>query len=98
MAKWLTLWEIDTSRTPTDPKERVALWSKQIEATQKMLAEGQILDWGIFAGGSAGYSISEGNEVDALKRAMLFSPNIKFEVKPVLTADAVAKLLQSMKG
>jgi hypothetical protein len=98
MAKWLTLWEVDTSRTPTDPKERAALWGKQVEATKKMLAEGQILDWGLFAGGGGGYSIAEGTEADALKRILQFSPYIKFKVQPVLPIDAVAEVLQSLMG
>jgi len=98
MAKFLTLWEMDSSKVPTDPKERATLLNRQIEMTKKMLAEGQILDWGLFAGGGAGYSIAEGTEADALKRVMQFMPYVKFQVQPVLSIDAVAEVMKSLMG
>ena len=70
MSKTLSLWEIESSKWPTDPNEMAALIGKQIEMTKKMLAEGQLTDWGIFAGGGAGYAIGEGTEADTFKRTM----------------------------
>ncbi len=98
MAKTLNLWEMDTSRMPTDPNERAALLGKLIEMTKKMMAEGQILDWGILAGGGGGYAIAEGTEADALKRVMQFTPYIKFQVQPVLSIDEVAEVMKSLMG
>jgi len=98
MSKFLNLWEVDSSKMPTDPKERAALFGKQIEMTKKMLAEGQITDWGLFAGGGAGYAIGGGTEADTLKRTMQFTPYIKFQVHPVLSIDEVAEVMKSMMG
>ena len=98
MPKFLNLWEVDSSKMPTDPNERAALMGKQIEMTKKMLNEGQINDWGIFAGGGAGYTISEGSEADILKRVMQFMPYCKFQVHPVLSIDEVAEVMKSMRG
>ena len=98
MSKFLNLWEVDSSKMPTDPNERAALWGKQLEMTKKMLDEGQITDWGIFAGGGAGYAIAEGTEADTLKRTMQFAPYTKFQVHPVLSIGEVAEVMKSMMG
>jgi hypothetical protein len=98
MSKFLTLWESDSSKMPTDPNERAALFGKLMEMTKKMLAEGEVTDWGMFAGGGAGYSIGEGTEADTLKRTMQFAPYIKFQVHPVLSIDKVAEVMKSIMG
>jgi len=98
MPKFLNLWEVDNSKMPTDPNERAALLGKQIEMTKKMLDEGQITDWGIFAGGGAGYAIGEGTEADMLKRTMSFMPLIKSHIHPVVSIDEVAEVMKSMMG
>ena len=98
MSKFLNLWEVDRSKMPTDPNERAALMGKQIEMTKKMLNEGQITDWGIFAEGGAGYAIAEGSDVDTFKRTMQFAPYIKFQVHAVLSIDEVAEAVKSMMG
>lgn len=98
MPKFINLWEADSSKMPTDPSERAALLGKQIEMTKKMLNEGQLNDWGIFAGGGAGYGIGEGTGADILKRTMQFAPYIKSKVHLVLSIDEVAEIMKSMKG
>ena len=98
MAKYLNLWEIDNSRLPTDPKERATRQMQQLEAIKKMLAEGQILDWGLFAGGGAGYAISEGAESDMLRRTLPFGPSVKFHLHPILSVDQVIDVMKSMQG
>ena len=98
MPKFLNLWEVDNSKMPTDPNERASLIGKQIEMTKKMLDEGQISDWGIFAGGGAGYAIGEGTEADIFKRTMQFGPYIKFQVYPVLSIDEMSEVMKSLMG
>ena len=98
MSKFLTLWEIDNSRWPADSKERAALIGKQLEMTKKMLDEGKITDWGIFAEGGAGYSIGVGTEADTLKRTMQFAPYIRFKVQPVLSIAEAAEVMKSLMG
>jgi len=96
MSKHLILWESDMSRIPVDPNEQAALHGKHLEITKKMLDEGQMTDWGIFAGGGAGYAISEGTASDSLRNIMPFSPYIKFKVLSVLSLDEVAEVMKSM--
>ena len=98
MSKFLTLWESDSSKIPTDPNERAALFGKLMEMTKKMLDEGEVTDWGMFAGGGAGYTIGEGTQADVLKRTMQFAPYVRFKVHPVLSIDEVAKVMKSMMG
>jgi hypothetical protein len=98
MSKFLNLWEVDSSKMPTDPNERAALVGKLIEMTKKMLDEGQVTDWGIFAGGGAGYAIAGGTEADAYKRTLPFAPYIKFQVHPVLSIDEMAEAIKSIRG
>jgi len=96
MAKYLTLWEMDTSKTPVDPKEQATLYGKQLEMVKKQLAEGLINDWGIFAGGGGGYAIGEGDATDVFKGVLPFSPYAKFKTQPVLSVDEVAEVMKSM--
>ena len=98
MSKFLYLWEMDNSKISTDPNERAALIGKQIEMTKKSLGEGQITDWGLFAGGDAGYAIGEGTAMDSFKGTMQFTPYVKFQVHPVLSIDEVAEVMKSMMG
>ena len=96
MAKYLILWESDMSRIPTDPNQRGELIGKQMEMTKKALEEGQITDWGIFAGAGAGYAIGEGETADMFSGAMQFSPYVKFKAMTVLSIDEVAEVMKSM--
>ena len=96
MSKFLTLWESDSSKMPTDPNERAALFGKLMAMTKKMLDEGEVTDWGMFAGGDAGYTIAEGTEADVLKRTMQFGPYVRFKVHPVLPIDEVAEVMKDM--
>ena len=98
MSKFLFLWESVPGYTPADPNERAALLGKLMEMTKKALDEGQITDWGLFAGGGAGYGIGAGTESDALRGAMQFAPYIKFTVHPVLSLKEVGEVMKSMAG
>ena len=98
MSKFLNLWEVDSSKMPMDLNERAAVMGKLLEMTKKMLDEGQVNDWGIFAGGGAGYAVAGGTEAETLKRTMQFAPYIKFQVHPVLSVNEVAEVMKSMTG
>ena len=98
MPRILNLWEMDMSRMPADPSERMALLGKQLETTKKMLDEGRISDWGLFAGGGAGYGIGPADAAEVLKNIMVFVPYVKFHSHPVLSIDEVAEVMRSMKA
>jgi hypothetical protein len=48
MAKYMVLWEIDTSRTPEDAKAKKAQHLGLQELVKKHLKEGVVKDWGHF--------------------------------------------------
>lgn len=96
MAKSLILWEMNTNVIPTDPAEQAAVLGRLAQITKKALDEGRVKDWGIFAGGSAGYSLSDEPPSEILTRSFMFSPYVKLEVHPVLSLSEVMKVMQSM--
>ena len=98
MPKVLNLWEMDNSRMPTDPTERAALIGKLMEMTKKMLDEGKIQDWGVFAGGGAGYGIGDMSAMDTLKNSMQFAPYVKFHPQQALSIDEAAEVMKSLMG
>jgi hypothetical protein len=98
MSKFLYLWEQVPGTLPADPKQRSELLGKMMQMTQKWLEERKGNDWGIFAGASAGYAISEGTEADGLKVAMQFAPYIRFTVHPVLSLKQAGEVMKSISG
>jgi hypothetical protein len=98
MSKFLYLWETVPGTMPADPKQRAEVLGKMLEMTRKWVEERKGNDWGIFAGGGAGYGLGEGTEADALKVAMQFGPYIKFTVYPVLSVKQAGEVMKSMMG
>lgn len=96
MSKILILWEMNPDRIPEDPAKQAAIYGKLAEITKKALDSGKVKDWGIFAGGSAGYSIADETSADTLTRALQFAPYVKLKVHPVLSIAEVMKIMQSM--
>jgi len=96
MAKVLILWEMNTDAIPTDPAQQTALYGRLGAMTKQALDSGKVKDWGIFAGGHAGYSIADETSAETLSRTLQFSPYVKFQVNPVLGIDDVMKIMQSM--
>jgi hypothetical protein len=95
MAKVLILWEMNTSAIPADPAQQAAIYGRLGAMTQKALESGKVKDWGIFAGGNAGYSIADETSVETLSRTLQFSPYVTFQVNPVLGIADVMKIMQT---
>jgi len=98
MAKYFLIWEADTSKFPTDPKDMMALNMKTLEMTKQALKEsgGLARDWGCFMGGTKGYAIGEGDAADVAKAMWQFQPYYKFEVQQVFSVDEVIDINKSM--
>lgn len=103
MAKFLSLWEIDTTKMPDKPEEQIALYTKLLNMVKEDLEikskTVHKIDWGEFAGGGAGYGILEGTEQDIALSLMKYRPYVKFKLHPVLsleqTLENVMKLSQA---
>ncbi len=91
IAKYMALWELDTSRTPEDPKAKKAQWLKFDEVVAKQLKEGVIKDWGIFAGEVCGYVVFEGNTVKLHTFLSMWSPFVRFKTREAMTIHEVIK-------
>lgn len=92
MTKFLTLWEVDTSKLPDSPEEQIKLWSEQLEMVKK---DG--CDWGMFAGRLSGYSISEDmDEQEISLRLMKYVPYVKFKVYPIVSLDQAIENTKKM--
>ena len=87
MAKYLLLWEMDMSRLPVDPQERLAGEIKLLTMIKGDLESGRLKDWGVFPGGNAGYAIMEGTDQDVLLGAEKYTPYAKFKASTVLSID-----------
>ncbi len=54
------------------------------------------MDWGMFAGRLAGYSITEGTEQEISLELTKYVPYIKFKVYPVLSVDQVLENIKTL--
>ena len=96
MSKVLILWKGVNARVPADPKEAMKLFSFLTQTVQEDLKSGKLKDWGVFAEGSEGYAIYEGNEIDLAMEVGKYTPFIEFEARMVLSVDQQMGLLQKM--
>ena len=97
MAKFFVKWQMDPSRTPSNPEEMVKSWLLLAEMVKADMKAGKIKDFGIAAGGGWGYAIrEEASEADVFTALLKWMPSVGFEVTPVLTVDqAVASIMQA---
>ncbi len=95
MTKFLTLWEMDTTKIPDKPKERIQNWTMLLNMVKKDF-EGRLQDWGLFAEGGAGYSISEGTEQDIALRLLKYYPYLKFKVYPIISVEQAMEIVKKL--
>ncbi len=91
MAKYLVLWELDSSRTPEDPKAKKTQWLRFDAVVAKQLKEGVIKDWGLFAGEACGYVIFEGSAVKLHTFLSMWSPFVRFKAREAMTIHEAIK-------
>jgi hypothetical protein len=96
MARYIALWEVDSSKTPEDPKAKKAQWLGFQEIVKKQLKDGIIKEWGEFAGEMCGYVICEGTAVDLHALTCGWVPFVKFEASEVLTIEEVNKATKAL--
>ncbi len=96
MAKYILHWEIDTTRTPDDPKVRKGQWRTLQDMVVKQLETGVIKDWGEYVGQLNGYCIMEGTEMDVMKLATIYIPFASFDVKQVISIQQAIENAEAM--
>jgi hypothetical protein len=99
MAKFLTLWEIDTSRMSESPEEQIRHQTMMVNRVKEDLKRGITLDWGMFAGGElGGYAICEGTEEEITMENLKYVPYIKCKTYPILSVNQVEKIIPKLLG
>ena len=96
MTRHMALWEVDSSKTPEDPKEKKAQWLAFQELVMKQLKEGGIKEWAAFAGEMGGYVIVEGSAVDLHTLTARWVPFVKFKTSELLTIDEVNRATKAL--
>jgi len=98
MAKFHLYWRVDETRTPVDPKERLAGWIMLQNMVKDDLASGRLKDWGIFPGEHAGYAIVEGTEQDVVLGTEKYAPYIRFKTHTVLSVDQALATMSAARA
>jgi hypothetical protein len=98
MGRYLVLWEIDSSKTPVDDKERVAGWSLLTETVKQDIKSGITKDHGQFVGELSGYSVLEGTEVEVSSGLAKYAPYVIFKLHAVLSVAQVGEIIKKMSG
>ena len=93
--KYITLWEMDISKFPTDPAENAKLNAKLIEMTKQWMKTHPGAEWGKFLGENKGYSIV-GSHEDIMRASMMFSPYVEFKVYQVVTIEEIDAAFKAM--
>ncbi|MEA1908039.1 MAG: hypothetical protein U9N43_03300 [Euryarchaeota archaeon] len=95
MAKFLTLWEVDTTRIPDNPEEQIRYHTMLLNMVKDSLKSDETMDWGEFAGGGRGYTISEGTEQELYMSLSRYVPYVKFEVHPILSINQIEEMMKA---
>jgi hypothetical protein len=96
MARYLVLSELETSRTPEDPKAKKAQWLAWQENIMKALKDGSFKDWGYVAGENQAYAIFEGSAVDLHTLTCSWVPFVRFKVSELLTIHELNKATKAL--
>jgi len=94
MTKVLISWKGINARISSDPKEAIKQISFLTQMAQEDLKSGKLKDWGVFAGGNAGYAIFEGNEIDLAMELGKYNPYFDIETHMVLSADQQMEIIK----
>jgi len=98
MPRYLDIWEIDMTKVPTDPDERMALVTKMHDMTKQWLKEHPGSQWGISLDGTEGFALSSARAKwqDIAAVAAVFQPYIKSRIFQVMSAEEIEEVRNSM--
>ena len=64
---------------------------------KQQMQEGTTKDWGVFAGGLKGYSVSEGDEMTLSNTVQRYLPYVTFTAHPIVSVDQMAEVIENLK-
>ena len=95
--RYLTMWELDPTKVPANPKERAAMWAPLVQGVRQAMKQGATKDWGSFAGEMRGFGIYEGDELGVSNHVQKFLPFVKFTVHPLISIDQMDELIKNLQ-
>ena len=98
MGRYLTLWEVDQTKIPIDPKERGEGWGLLMAMTRQDIEKGLVTSWGSFVGESKGYAVLEGTEVEVMRSLQQYVPYCIFKMHPIATESQVNEMIKALTG
>ncbi len=96
MARFYLQWEIDNNKATEDRAELKKRYQAFVAVIKKQLADGQLKEYGAFAGESTGYAIVEGTAKDVHALVTIYSPYVTFTPHSPLSIDEVAEVIEGM--
>ena len=101
MARFLTLWRQNPmAPAPAGPKEELEMNEMMYAAIENLMESGEVEEFGFFADGRSGYSISKGEAIDTFRNVSMFLPYVHCDVHEIIpykegkdTSIAVLKTL-----
>ena len=96
MAKYLLLWEVDTTHTPTGKEERKKMHLGMQSIVTQQVKAGQITQWGAFVGEAKGYCIIDGAAEDVHTLTGGWIPFVRFQTNEVLSIEQVMKATEAI--
>jgi len=96
MAKYLAMWEVDTTRVPVNPKERSEGWSLLLNMVKQDMTKGPTKDWGAFVGTINGYCIFDGDDSQIHAAVQQYVPFASFKLYPIIAYEKVVEVVRSL--
>ncbi|EFK10994.1 conserved hypothetical protein [delta proteobacterium NaphS2] len=94
MMKLIT-WEMDRSKTPDDPEERMKLTMAHCEMVKEGMDSGRTKAWGMNPGGEYGFAVSDADEKEIFAMLAQYIPHVKFKVESMLSIDELIAILKA---
>lgn len=96
MTKFYSQWHLNPSLIPTNPEERAKLWLRLLEQVKADMKSGDMLDWGIAADLSSGYTFRETDEKGLIMDVSRWVPFLIVDAKPVLSVDEAIEAVKKV--
>lgn len=90
------LWEVDTTKVPDKPEERIENWTTMLNMVKEALDSCKMTDWGEFAGRTSGYAVNEGTEQEIAVELLRYVPYIKVQVVPCHLGGSVLENVKAL--
>ena len=98
MGRYLTIWEVDQTKIPIDPKERGEAWGLLMAMVKQDIEKGITKDFGAFVGETGGYAVYEGTELEVMNTIQQYIPYCIFKMHPIATESQVNEMIKALTG